>query len=389
MQMQVRAFREKVIRLLLCYLLPTPLSRAVVAGFIFLGMLSKRFSFVGPRIIHLTLPASCNHNCVFCITDVHGQGSIAGRKVLDFEGYCQVVASAIDNGTQHFLISSQGEPFLYPNLKELIEFILKYSRGRAQVQIVTNATLLDRVGVEFLIQNKIKLWVSLHAGVQEVWDKIHRPIGASRFEKMKSDIRTICLANAQLVTLHSVINKFNLNELSGIAKFASEVGGKKIFFGKLYSFEPFQLEAVDEQNLKLQIDDAERNATAHNIEHNLATVRELALISKPKVLQTPVFPPATNHPKPFYHKNDCFIPWLISAVTDEGVVMGCGKGRIFGSLFENDWGHLLHSNFKSFAHECTRISKTKNNVTGCQCAECPHIQMNAIANKWVQRFSIF
>lgn len=388
--MQVRAFREKLIRLLLCYLLPTPFSRAAVAGFIFLGMLSKRFSFVGPRIIHLTLPASCNHNCVFCITDVHGQGSIAGRKVLDFEGYCQVVASAIDNGTQHFLISSQGEPFLYPNLKELIEFILKYSRCRAQVQIVTNATLLDRVGVEFLVQNKIKLWVSLHAGVQEVWDKIHRPIGASRFEKMKSDIRIIGLANAHLVTLHSVINKFNLNELSGIAKFALEVGAKKIFFGKLYSFEPFQLEPADEQVFKVQCEQIERMTAASKIESNIGVFRDNSLILGPNYLNPQgQLPPLIRPPHRFYQKNDCYIPWLLSAVTEEGVVNGCGKGRRFGSVIEKKWSDLFRFNFKSFAIECTQISKVKNNVTGCQCADCPHIQMNAIANKWVQRFSIF
>jgi len=101
------------------------------------------------------VPSICNHSCLFC-------GNISQRKpwnspdVLKFEHYLFLIEDAIKLKVGKIIFTSNGETLLYPYLKELIQFAKRKSNNFLKIRIITNGTLLDWFGVDFLIKNKIE-----------------------------------------------------------------------------------------------------------------------------------------------------------------------------------------------------------------------------------------
>lgn len=369
-------------------MLPIPLARAWVAGLIALGMLSRKWQFVGPRILNITLPAGCNHDCVFCITEVHGSGAVGSRPVLSFEQISGVIESALSEGTLHVQLTSQGESALYPGIAQLLDRIHRRSRGRAVVQIVTNGTHLEKIGIERILRQRIRLWISLHSSEESTWRKIHRPIGPSRLDELKRNLALITRKKPSLVTIHNVVCNINYEKLDATVNWAIQARIKNLFFGRMYRFPELQLTTEQEQQVARQMISLEPQLKAAGIKNNLASYR-LVAVAKPA--QPPTVPPpqpvapALRPSNQYYQSNSCFISWLYSPVSEEGIVSSCGRGRNWGSIKDQTWDQIFSARVRDFRQEGMRISQTGGGIEGCGCSECPHIQMNSIANHLVSR----
>jgi wyosine [tRNA(Phe)-imidazoG37] synthetase (radical SAM superfamily) len=380
---------NRLLHFIIFYVLPRPLARGLTNALIFSGMILRR-QLVGPRNVQISIPSGCDHNCQFCITDIHGAGAPKNRKTLSFEEICTAIDSVLSVCSLNIHLVSQGEPALYPKIRELIEFIHRKSRGRALIKIVTNGTSLHRFDPDFVKKNNLYFWISLHSGDFETWKKTHRPLAKDE-EKFFSLRAWLIQLNKEVrgrVTLHNVISILNKDSLESILDFAQETGSKDVFFGRLYQFPDLQLSAGQEREVVKSLEALAPRFKTLGIRNNIAGFKFVALSqdeNKEEKSLAPLEEKKILKSQDFYRHHNCFISWLYSPINDTGQVSSCGGGRIYGSLRESSYASLLREKAPDFLAEATQIRETGLTVKGCRCLACPHIQMNAQAHYFLNK----
>lgn len=354
----------------LIYLLPKPICLAVVNGLIFFGInLGKRL--VGPRILHLTLPSSCDHNCPFCITDIHGKGSLKGRSVLSYEKIIEIIDQSLSDLTLKFNFTSNGEPMLYPQLEKLIIYIKSKSRGNADIQIITNGTSIKEDKIDFYKRNNVSFWLSLHSCEYESWLKVHRPVHSQRlkFDSLLENIKRMNDAGIKL-TVHCVVTNLNYSDLDKIPEFIRQNGVKDFSLTRLIDNPELQLSKEQESQLDLTLVSLKNQLNQAGVSHNLDGF-EIMLHDAQDSQET-------NEDSSFYEENKCYINFLMKPVTDEGFIKSCNAGYVLGSVFDRS----INDKEKSFRNAGLDIVNQGGLVDGCNCESCPQLVMNKIANKY-------
>lgn len=117
----------------------------------------------------------CNMNCRMCYI-VHNRKDF---KVLkDIEFWDALLDQSIDSGMLYCLITG-GEPFLYPNIRELLERI---NKKPIHMAINSNGTLLNEETVRWL--SKVypgRMNISLYGGSDETYERLCRnPVGYTK-----------------------------------------------------------------------------------------------------------------------------------------------------------------------------------------------------------------
>ena len=367
---------------------PRPVSRVLVAGLTFFSMVIRK-QLIGPRNIQISLPSGCDHNCQFCITDIHGKGNPKNRNVLSFEELTTLVDSALSLGTLNINLVSTGEPTLYTKLPELIDHIYVRSRGRANIKIVTNATSLARFSQEDFRTKNVHLWVSLHAGDEAVWKSIHRPLAheGTKFQAMKNWLTEFNEVSPGRVTLHNVVCSLNKDHLRTILEFAEETKSKSVFFGRLYEFPGLQLTSADEKDVLEKLKALAPEFDRRGIRTNIRNFEFVAVTSEESADdEGESSEPSVLASEAFYRTHDCYITTLFSPVDDTGNILSCGPGKIFGNVRDNSYQSIFTESAGAFLSETSKISQGETEVPGCRCDQCPHIQMNAEAHRYLKFF---
>jgi len=359
-------------------------------------MLLKK-QILGPRNIQISIPSGCDHDCVFCITDIHGVGAPHHRDVMSFENICQIIDSALEMCTLNIHFVSNGEPLLYPRIQELINYTWAKSRGRCEIKIVTNGTSLkknEQLNPNYLKSRNVVLWLSLHSGNFSVWSKIHRPKfnPDKKFKDLKEFLKIFNKIAPGSLTLHNVICSLNYEHMESIFEFALETGSKDISFGQLSKFDELQMTSSEEKILIEKLNSLKTGFAKHKIRTNIHHFITARSFLKKEVNET-LKENYSDEPKPtsviiktnFYDENDCYISWLFSPIDDCGNVRSCGPGRFLGSIKKESYKEIIRKGLPGFILESTQISKNHKSVTDCRCESCPHVPMNSIANYYVKK----
>ncbi len=305
---------------------------------------------------------------------------------LTFDQLKGLVDQALSLYILNINIISEGEPLLYPQIKDLIEYIYKRSRGHVRIKLTTSGALLGKLGFDFLQKFKIILWISLHAGKVDLWKEIHRPTYAgfeSSFFELKKILKKL-VTNGNEVVLHSVICKQNYLKLSGIVDYAIDIGCKNMHFAKLRKFEQFQLTKEEEPLLAGNLTVIKEKMNSNGIKSNLTTYRDYIAITPPP----PKKPAEKKQVKlrgEFYKSNNCYIPWLMSFILSDGTIgTNCGTMN-FGKITKRSLNQVWDEDYDNFRKSTSNISKQDYIIEGCDCNHCPHISMNVMANKYIKK----
>ncbi|MGN0299317.1 MAG: radical SAM protein, partial [Lachnospiraceae bacterium] len=116
----------------------------------------------------------CNMHCNMCYI-VHENTANMKGQLKDLAFWDQLIDTAIEQGMLYALITG-GEPFLYPNIRELLERI---NKKPIHLAINTNATLLNEDTVRWLQKTYPgRLNISLYGGSNATYDRLcHNPKG--------------------------------------------------------------------------------------------------------------------------------------------------------------------------------------------------------------------
>ncbi len=106
--------------------------------------------------LELELSRKCNLRCIYC----YAASGEALNNELSFNQICDVVKQAKDLGAKKIIVLGGGEPLLYPQLLELIEFI---NKNQLDIALFTNATLLTKKIAQKLYEFNVEVAIKLNS----------------------------------------------------------------------------------------------------------------------------------------------------------------------------------------------------------------------------------
>lgn len=177
----------------------------------------------------------CTHMCRFCWRPLEYttceeagrddperiiEGCIAARRALlsGFKGNEQVDKRKWEESIRptSAAISLAGEPTLYPRLSELIE---AFRKREMATFLVTNGTRPDRLRT--LNTEPTNLYISLCAPDEVTYRRIHRPLIANGWEKVKASLQLLRNMSCRTVVRITLVKGMNME---GVAKYADLIG---------------------------------------------------------------------------------------------------------------------------------------------------------------------
>lgn len=166
----------------------------------------------------------CNLKCIYCLSSAPfiSEKKENGKIKLSLDEIQNNIKQAKDLGVKVVSITGSGEPLLYKNLKELIEFIKSIN---LQVVLFTNSLLLTKELAEWLNERDVNLMVKLNSFSPDINDKLVGINGAHKvfLEKIKMLI-DMGFAKDKRLALNCIICKENYDEIPELFIFCRKNG---------------------------------------------------------------------------------------------------------------------------------------------------------------------
>ncbi|MDP8261678.1 MAG: radical SAM protein [Candidatus Ancaeobacter aquaticus] len=167
-----------------------------------------------PKKVSLEITNLCNLNCKHCnVADTkNAPGDLTTEEWKNFIDECARLK------VFRFIMSG-GEPFMRPDIRELIDHIFSY---HFRLHINTNGTLIDKYMANYLSRYKRieTVQVSIDGSCPETHEKI-RPAGS--FDKATRGIKNLLEHNVPTITF-SCITTHNIDDMENIIKLGKKLG---------------------------------------------------------------------------------------------------------------------------------------------------------------------
>lgn len=175
------------------------------------------------KLLVLSLTGKCNFACRYCYASEHHKGA------MSTEVACLAVKlAAKQNAGEPFIIQfSGGEPLLNFSTLQAVVALVEQENIACQLQIQTNASLLNEEIANYLYKHKVGIGVSLD-GRPKVNDKLRLTLdGKGATAKILQGVTL--LANLGIgCGLTCVVSSENVDQLEGIIDFAYYLGNVRV-----------------------------------------------------------------------------------------------------------------------------------------------------------------
>jgi MoaA/NifB/PqqE/SkfB family radical SAM enzyme len=186
-----------------------------------MGLLDRDIAHTGPFYVNIDVSQRCNIRCLGCqyfSSKTRGRTPIdANVKELSLELVHSLCRELPRLGTKNIVLTGAGEPFLHP---QLFDIISAFKRSGFTVELFTNGTLLDESNARLVLESGTDLLVvSLWANSPEEYAKCHPGISAQNFKIILNGLKVISAlkikekTNSPRVFLHQVNNRYNFKSI--------------------------------------------------------------------------------------------------------------------------------------------------------------------------------
>ncbi len=166
--------------------------------------------------IHFT--KSCNLRCLHCVYD-------AGKEILNqinVKEWINVLDQFEDINIQRIIISG-GEPLLYKGVNDILEYL---TQKRMRIELLTNATLLNKNIVKILSYSNYSTTISLDGSDQETNDYLR---GRGSFNNIVNGLRLVQEAKL-LFHISTTVHKKNMHQIKKIIEYSIKFNASSISF---------------------------------------------------------------------------------------------------------------------------------------------------------------
>jgi radical SAM protein with 4Fe4S-binding SPASM domain len=157
-------------------------------------------------VFHIT--GKCNLKCKYCYASPYDAINLENEKIR------QLLSDALRLGTKHVILSG-GEPFLHPEICELMEYTNNIG---LKVHITSNGTLIDDNNVEFLKSVDAMVTISLDGSSAEINDPIR---GNGSYQSSINAINKLVDANVS-TSMRMTLVQDNLHDVENYIQLAMD-----------------------------------------------------------------------------------------------------------------------------------------------------------------------
>lgn len=310
-----------------------------------LGIFSGSYAFKGPDCVQIDLTNRCNNNCIccWCNSPLLGEKAYKGSmkdRTLPINLVKSVIDELAELGTSELYFSGGGEPFMHPDLLNIVGYAK--SKGMC-CAINTNFTLVNELMVKRIIEVGIDaLTVSVWAANPKTYVSTHPNKDEAMFHRIKCTLKmlnSLKEASHPHVKVYNVISNLNCRELVQMVEFAEEVGAESVEFTVVDTMpgttDSLLLDASQRRSVLEQCEYILRRSSkvqVLNLEHFM---RRLSDAGAGKAL----------YDSSFLKHCPCYVGWVFSRIMPNGDVNFCLKAHRIpvGSLYRNSFSEIWNS----------------------------------------------
>lgn len=351
------------------------------------GIATKHYAYKAPDVVQIDLTDRCNSHCFACW--LHSPFIGDRQNIINSELDCKVVKDFIIDiakaGTQEIIFSGGGEPFLYPEIWE----ILKFTQEKGlRFRINTNFTLLNRTDINRLLSFKrlASFSISLWAADAALYSRIHNR-DLELFNKIKDNLKFVNASKSKnlQVRLFVLLTSRNFTELRKVTSLARKSGCDSVEFG-IPDVIPNVTDSLllNQEQLKFlrqEFIDTSRGIKTDNPRVKIANGDIfLRRISNQKA--------CLGEYDSFIDKIPCYAGWIFLRIRANGDYNSCLKshripiGNIYNNSFSSAWNNDQQQEFRKKALSIPReknyfqlIGNANDGNVGCN-RVCDNILVN-------------
>ena len=332
-----------------------------------LGIYDGEHGYYGPFYVQIDLTNRCNNTCIacWCNSPLFKQSRLSEEEKKEFLPL-GLVKQLIDElaamGTKEIGYSGSGEPFMHPDIMEILE----YTKKKGLFCLVnTNFTLLDKEKLDYLMDIGVdSLTVSLWAATASTYVKTHLNRTGEDFYRIKENLNylNICKKDKPRIHLYNVIFNMNYFEVEQMVDFAIETKSEICGFTLvdtipgatdilvLNETELAELKAAC-QRIKLRLD--ENN---HVRSKNVLIYRFDDFLRRISICKDAL---EAKYDRNFIDSMPCFNGWLFARVIPNGEVHSCLKAHRIpaGTLYRNRFSEIWNSSQQATFRKKTCVYK--------------------------------
>ncbi|HQP91463.1 MAG TPA: radical SAM protein, partial [Candidatus Omnitrophota bacterium] len=199
------------------------------------GVFDGSYAFRGPEFVQIDLTDYCNNQCLACwcnspLLKDEKFSEKNPRKVLSLKLAKTLIDELAAMGTNEISFSGGGEPFMHPDIMEIIAYTKK---KRLSCLINTNFTLVDKECIDEMIALGVdSITVSVWAATSKTYLLTHPNKTEADFGRIKENL--IYLAENKKerprIHLYNVIFNKNFTEFEDMVQFALDTKAEMIGF---------------------------------------------------------------------------------------------------------------------------------------------------------------
>ena len=285
----------------------------------------------GPQTVHVDLANGCNTNCVTCWDHSpllnEARSNAWKRKRVALEDFSALAADLAGmNSVEAVILSGMGDPFVNPDIYNIIEISKSYGW---HVTVLTNALLADAERV--LNLDVDMMLISINGVSPESYTAFHPNLSARDFEHLLQLLDTFAESGKRFKHVQ-VINRDTAHEVPEMVRFAARYAARHVTY-KLASLGRGTESCIitTEQRARLQnewIPEAEAEAQRLGVETNLDVFA--SQVATGGFATAPI------------KEVGCFMGWTYARVTVEGKILFCCStevevGDLARGTFSEQW----------------------------------------------------
>jgi MoaA/NifB/PqqE/SkfB family radical SAM enzyme len=214
----------------------------------------------GPVSINLDLETACNFSCYFCV-----DSGLLNEGRMPFEPLKNSLELLCQKGLKSAIVMGGGEPTLYKKFEDTIKVLKGHG---VSVAVITNGTGMQKIrNIGHILAPRDWVRVSIDAGTDETFQKIHRPKVPVHLLNVCQDVRrtraefpSMQLGYSFVITPSGDGAIGNIHEMVSAARLAKDYGfsyisfkpvlGRNVNYAEVVS--PVEREALDQIRANLE-----------------------------------------------------------------------------------------------------------------------------------------
>ncbi|MDD5614107.1 MAG: radical SAM protein, partial [Candidatus Omnitrophica bacterium] len=315
------------------------------------GIFDGEYAYKGPFHVQIDLTNNCNNNCIgcWCNSPLLGEKSMPAdlkSQYIPFQTAKDLLNEIKAMGAKEVYYSGSGEPFMHPQIMEILEYTKKLNLS---CYVNTNFTLLDKSKIDKIIELGIDhMTVSVWAGTAKTYSQTHPNKTEQDFDRIKENL---CYLNRNkknrpLIKIYEVIFNMNYQELNQMIEFARQTESESVEFTLIDTMpgktDKLALSLQEQEILYREARDV-GNVLGQNFSykgvHLFRFDQFLRRLSRNRDVAE------AKYDRNIIESMPCYIGWLFCRILPDGNVNTCLKSHRFpvGNIYENKFSKIWNS----------------------------------------------